>query len=263
VATSESICILTIETATRTGSVCLARGERILSARKGEINTKHSANLLAQVQSVLEEAAVTMREIDLFAAAIGPGSFTGLRIGLATVKAFAATLGRACVGIETLHAIAHAAGNSPRTMALLPAGRGEVYWQMLKISEKEYARELSEAGHRTPAELINWAGKFRALKWAGEEAREHAEAIRERAERAGIEFIDEAAEEANRARSFEEANVWRLARPFEMLAEHVSALALERYRNGKLSRPEELQAYYVRLSDAEIKQQCRAQNPFE
>src|SRR5690349_785076 len=116
--------ILAIETATRAGGIAVARGEKILSSRAGDPAVSHSTNLIEMIQSALNHAVAKLSEVDLFAAAVGPGSFTGLRIGLATVKAFAAVTGRQTVGISTLAAIAHATQVEGQIVSLLPAGRG-------------------------------------------------------------------------------------------------------------------------------------------
>lgn len=257
----DSILILTIETATRAGSVCLARGHSIIAARTGDANVSQSAHLLPQIEEVLAEAKASMRDVELFAAAAGPGSFTGLRIGLATIKAFASTLGRPCVGIRTLEAIAHAAGYSKCTIAMLPAGRGEVFWQMFETSENLTVRALSNAGHIKPQDLIEKFADSGALVWAGDGARLYVEQIGERARLEKLLLLDDEEErmKIETGESFaDKENVWRLAAPVLNLAEHVSALARERYHRGDQGDAKNLQAIYVRLSDAEIKQQCPA-----
>src|SRR5215213_11524682 len=119
--------ILSVETATLSGSVALLRGEQVLAALAGDSGVSHSNTLLNDIDKLLHEAQIDLPQVDLFAVATGPGSFTGLRIGIATVKALAATLDRPCAGVPTLQAIALAAGESRRSVALLPAGRGEVF----------------------------------------------------------------------------------------------------------------------------------------
>src|SRR5690242_12795990 len=122
--------ILSLETATLAGSIAVSRASSVLAHRVGRPEVSHSNTLLSDINDILSRLDLSIRDIDLFAVASGPGSFTGLRIGLATVKAFAATLHRECVGIPTLEAIAHSAGVAHAVVALLPAGRGEVFVQM-------------------------------------------------------------------------------------------------------------------------------------
>ena len=245
--------------------MCLARGSQILAARTGDPNLSQSALLLEQIEQIFVEANCQIRDVELFAAAIGPGSFTGLRIGLATVKAFAATLERTCIGVPTLDAVAHHAAattarnaRSTTMVTMLPAGRGEVFWQTFESNKSGAVCASSNPGHLKPQELTERLVNSRVLKWAGDGARLHAALIKEVAHGEGLSFFDEATEDAASFIAEDERNVWRLARPVNVLAKHVSALALERYREGTACAPEALQAMYVRLSDAEIKQQCRA-----
>ncbi|MCM3904029.1 MAG: tRNA (adenosine(37)-N6)-threonylcarbamoyltransferase complex dimerization subunit type 1 TsaB, partial [Pyrinomonadaceae bacterium] len=125
--------ILSIDTATLAGSVCLMRGTTLLATRVGDPAVSHSNSLLKDINNSLGEAEVSLSDVNLIAAASGPGSFTGLRIGLATVKALAATLQTPCVGIPTLNAVAHAAGPAAASVALLPAGRGELFSQLFSV----------------------------------------------------------------------------------------------------------------------------------
>ena len=136
------------------GSVWLGRGTAQLATRVGDPKVSQSASLLQDISDCLDEAGVKLAEVDLFACASGPGSFTGLRIGIATLKALAASLARPCVGIPTLHAVAHAAGPSRATVALLPAGRGEVFAQMFSVSEGGIVTELDSAAHLSPQRLV-------------------------------------------------------------------------------------------------------------
>jgi tRNA threonylcarbamoyladenosine biosynthesis protein TsaB len=202
------------------------------------------------VGTVLEESGVKLDEIDLFAAALGPGSFTGLRIGLATVKSFAATLKRPCAGVPTLHAVAHAAGESERTLALLPAGRGEVFAQLLSVGPGGDVHPIDPPVHITPHRLLEKVRAETSLKWAGEGARLHAPAIEGRALAERILYGDESCGvhlEQNEGR-----RQWTLAPPQEALAADVGRLAWLRYRSNEVVPPEHLRAIYVRPSDAEL-----------
>ena len=129
--------ILSVETATRLGSVCLSRRNEVVVSVAGENVGSHSNTLLRQIQEVLARAQVSLGEVDLFAAASGPGSFTGLRIGLATIKGLAATLNRPCIGVPTLQAVALSGGISASSVAILPAGRGEVFAQRFAVNSED------------------------------------------------------------------------------------------------------------------------------
>lgn len=256
---SERPLILSLETATRAGSITLSSGARLVASRTGNEQTSHSTHLLSDVRSILKEAGTNLCDIDLFAVATGPGSFTGLRIGLATVKSFAATLERPCLGVSTLHAVAHAAGASQRTMTMIPAGRGEVFAQLLSVEPNGEIVELDKAFHLAPRRLLEIAKDIKSLRWAGEGAQLHAEAIKDFARLNSIAFHMEAGE--GRATLTGNEEVWALAPPASALAKDVAALALRRFSGGEAQRPENLRAIYVRPSDAELKERCLEQRP--
>ncbi|MBC7910771.1 MAG: tRNA (adenosine(37)-N6)-threonylcarbamoyltransferase complex dimerization subunit type 1 TsaB [Pyrinomonadaceae bacterium] len=233
--------ILSLETATRSGSIALMNGEKVIASVTGNAQDSHSATLLHQIEMLLEKSGLSLPDIDLFATASGPGSFTGLRIGLATVKALSATLNRPCIGIPTLQAIAYGAGASDATCALIPAGRGEVFAQLFKVAEDGKVSELSEATHLPPTILLDRMSDRLTLLWAGHGARENSDLISERARELKINF------------SSSEPNGWTLAAADDALAEHVAHLALQESDNDEAHQPENLHAIYVRPSDAELK----------
>lgn len=244
--------ILSLETATMGGSVWLGRGAQQLATRLGDPKVSQSATLLNDVSSCIDEAGVKLGEVDLFACASGPGSFTGLRIGIATLKALAASLKRPCLGIPTLHAVAHAGGVSRATVALLPAGRGEVFAQMLSVSGGGTVTELDSAAHLSPASLVARYAGFKNLKWAGNGAHLQRGLLEAKAAEQGIHFLENQKEEMP-----EHADgIWGLAALELNLAKHVAALALQLFQPGALQSPHALSAIYVRPSDAELNQKC-------
>jgi tRNA threonylcarbamoyladenosine biosynthesis protein TsaB len=253
---SASPLILSLETATLGGSLYLARGSIKLAAREGDAQVSQSTSLLTDINDSLEEAGVSLREVELFACASGPGSFTGLRIGIATLKALAASLKRPCVGIPTLQAVAHAAGSSSAIVALLPAGRGEVFAQMFSVSEDGTVTELDVAAHLSPQRLVEKYGAVTSLRWAGSGAQLQREFLQSCAQQHGIDF-SEYPGTSNSLRSAPAGNTWELAAKETNLAKHVAVLALKALRTGRIQSPHSLSAIYVRPSDAELKEQCR------
>jgi tRNA threonylcarbamoyladenosine biosynthesis protein TsaB len=241
--------ILGVETATRGGSVCLLAGDEVLALAEGDPSISHSNTLLSDVKECLDQAGLSVKDINLFAAASGPGSFTGLRIGLATVKAFAATLGQPCIGIPTLHAIAHGAGPSRATLVLLPAGRGELFVQLLSVSSQGEITELDTAAHLVPQRVFEKYGSLTNLKWAGPGAHLHRALIGDAAGAREVEFIDESGSEGGEA----EQKGWSLAPEQKRLAKNVAALALQQFLSGNVTGAQSVKAIYVRPSDAELK----------
>jgi tRNA threonylcarbamoyladenosine biosynthesis protein TsaB len=244
--------ILAIDTATRAGSVALARGADLLSTQTGDRETSHSVDLIATVAAALESIGARLNDVDLFAAASGPGSFTGLRIGLASIKSFAVSTGKRCVGVPTLAAIAHAAGKSAHTVTLLPAGRGEVFAQLFSV-DVNGVRQLDNPAHLSPAIVLEKYGSIKTLIWAGEGAHSYSQAIGERAETAGLRWTESGSQ------SNAEATGWKLAPRCDKLAGSIAALAYDEYRAGRTPSPDELRAIYVRPSDAEINERWQAE----
>jgi tRNA threonylcarbamoyladenosine biosynthesis protein TsaB len=112
--------ILAVETATLAGSIAIARGAEVIGSSISDPAISHSNTLLADLDRLLAETAIKLQDIDLFAVAAGPGSFTGLRIGIATIKALTVTLERPSAAIPTLQAVALSGGVSDASVALLP-----------------------------------------------------------------------------------------------------------------------------------------------
>jgi tRNA threonylcarbamoyladenosine biosynthesis protein TsaB len=253
VSKSEEPLILSIETATRAGSLAVSRGRTLLSTRRGDATRSHSTDLLELIRGALDEAACSIQDVELFAVALGPGSFTGLRIGVATVKSLASTLERSAVGVPTLHAIALATGAvGSRVVALLPAGRGELFAQSFKVETAFAVLPLDEPTHVAPKALLEKFRRLRSVRWAGEGAEAQLEKIRAVALEEGIPFIEESDGKEDAANEG-----WALAASPENLAKYVGLLALYKQEQGETSAPEELQAIYVRPSDAELKEKCR------
>lgn len=122
--------LLAIDTATRQAGIALYDGARGLVAE----NNWHSANrhteeLLPAIAQMLGQAGVAARALTAVGVALGPGSFTGLRVGLAAAKGLALAHGLKLLGVPTLDAVAYPHQAQPvPVVALLQAGRGRVYW---------------------------------------------------------------------------------------------------------------------------------------
>lgn len=141
--------LLAIETATRVLSVALLEGEALRAELSTADPRAHAERLLPAIDALLAQAGVGLEAVSAFAVSIGPGSFTGLRIGLATVKGLAFDTGRPVAAVPTLAALAAGAGRPGPTAALLDARRGEVYaglWDPVRET-------LLHEGVHAPAEL--------------------------------------------------------------------------------------------------------------
>ncbi len=120
--------ILAFESSAGPASVALMEDGRIVAESWQNMRLTHSATLLPMAEDLLKNTGVTLAEIDMFAVAHGPGSFTGLRIGISTVKGLAAALDKPCVGVSTLEAMAAMQPDGDGTLCCVMDARvGQVY----------------------------------------------------------------------------------------------------------------------------------------
>src|SRR4051812_9058719 len=135
--------ILAIDTSHKNGSVCLARGDaehfEVIGAADVD-GGMFSAQLVPVIAKLLAQNNLNKKDIQGIAAAVGPGSFTGLRIGLAAVKGLAEVLNIPAAAVSTLEAIAASADERADVIAVLDAGRKEFY-----VGEYSFGRRVSEA----------------------------------------------------------------------------------------------------------------------
>jgi tRNA threonylcarbamoyladenosine biosynthesis protein TsaB len=121
--------VLGIETSTLTGSVALVDNGRLLGETTLSVSVQHSEKLMPAIEQLLRDAGAEPGEIDLFAVAEGPGSFTGLRIGIAAAQGLALAHDRPIAGVSTLRGLAMNAVLFPGLIIpVLNAFRGEVYF---------------------------------------------------------------------------------------------------------------------------------------
>lgn len=98
--------LLTLDTSTPAGSVALSCGEQLIGEILLQLPSTHSERLLPAVQQLLKEAGLRLSDLEAFGVVLGPGSFTGLRVGVATVKGLALATGKPVVGVSSLHTLA-------------------------------------------------------------------------------------------------------------------------------------------------------------
>jgi tRNA threonylcarbamoyladenosine biosynthesis protein TsaB len=151
--------VLGLETSTLAGGVALVDGERLVAEYVLDVSVTHSERLLAAVDRVLADARWAPRDLEGVAVSIGPGSFTGLRIGVSTAKGLALALGLPIAAVPTLDAMAATVPWAALPVCpVLQARRGEVYasryrhdgdglrreWDYLALSPGELAERLGE-----------------------------------------------------------------------------------------------------------------------
>ena len=120
--------VLAMDTSTRTGSVAVVGENRLIAEYNLNISETHASRLMLMIDEVLKDAHLTITKMDAIAVGLGPGSFTGLRIGIATAKGLAIALNKPIAGIPTLDALAHSLScTSGLICPILDAKRGEIY----------------------------------------------------------------------------------------------------------------------------------------
>jgi tRNA threonylcarbamoyladenosine biosynthesis protein TsaB len=126
------VLILSLDTTTRAGSAALVLDGRVLAVFDGDATRTHGERLPGELVRVLEAAGVSLHDVDLLAVASGPGAFTGLRIGLASMQGVAMAANRPVIGVSALEALAVAAFDrmqveTARVGGWMDAARGEVF----------------------------------------------------------------------------------------------------------------------------------------
>jgi tRNA threonylcarbamoyladenosine biosynthesis protein TsaB len=216
--------LLAVETATAAPSVALWRGEELLGERAADPGRATAETLLPAIDALLADVVLHPSAIDGFAVSIGPGSFTGLRIGVATLKGLAFGTGRRAVPVSTLAALAlHARGPDP-VAAVLDARRGEIY--AAGFARGDAAPWLPEGVIAIEALATRLPAGCRVV---GEAVPLCAEALR------GVDV--------------------ELAPPPypETTARHVAALAARAWSRGEAVPAADLVPRYLRRAEAEVK----------
>jgi tRNA threonylcarbamoyladenosine biosynthesis protein TsaB len=241
--------ILAIETSTMLGGIAIADDSSGLIAEvRLNVKSTHSERLMTEIDHVLQQSGLIAHDIDIFGVAIGPGSFTGLRIGLSTAKGFSYATGKPIVSVPTLEAFAW---NFPYckhpVCIMLDARKGEVYAALFQWAGNGFARLMSEASVNVeklmekitsgiPSQPSGKAGE----EWSGEEK---------------ILFVGEGAllyRDKIAAMIGEKA---AFASPEKMVPSpaNVASIGIQKALKCEFSEPVSLIPIYIRRSEAEIK----------
>jgi len=138
--------ILGIETSTTTGSVAVVSEDGVIAQYSLNIEVTHSERLMSTVDRVLTDTGLTIDDMDGYAVAIGPGSFTGLRIGLAAVKGLALVTGKPVAAVPTLEALAWNVPYAAYPVCpMLDARKNEVYAAMYRFEGTTLVHVMAEA----------------------------------------------------------------------------------------------------------------------
>lgn len=229
--------LLAVDTATRAGSLAVLRDGQLA----GEISTAsdetYSSRLFRQCSFLLQELHLEIRDFDFFAVNAGPGSFTGLRVGLAAVKAWAEVFSKPIIAVSGLEAVAAQTSNSPEdafVAAVLDAHRGQIYAALYRFQGSRLTA--------VDADQVCTAEEF-------------LERVADRAAAAPVRFVSPSPEilqsildDSTRKRGLR----WSIQKASPVLAPIIAQLALDRSSHGEFTDSLRLDANYVRRSDAEL-----------
>jgi tRNA threonylcarbamoyladenosine biosynthesis protein TsaB len=232
--------ILALDTSTAAGSASVARDDQVLAARVGDALVPHGQRLPGDLLSVLSMAGTALADIDLFAVVVGPGAFTGLRIGIAAIQGLAFASGRPVVGVSALDALAAAAvieaAAGDLVAAVKDAARQEVFTALYSVSDGAVLEMVEAPAVSAPvAAFTRWTGRAAdgTLLAVGEGAARYAAALR--AALPGARGVD-------------------LREP---LAAVVARLGWRAHREGQSGPPHAIRPLYVRRPDAELARERR------
>jgi tRNA threonylcarbamoyladenosine biosynthesis protein TsaB len=237
--------VLALDTTTRAGSVALIDNERVIDERIGDAARSHAERLPHDMHAMASAHGIALAEIDLFAVASGPGSFTGLRIGIATIQGVALVARRPVVAISALEALAQAVSTELASGAVvgawMDAHRREVFAALYRVTDAvpfEPARvgELDGASVADPASILAaWRDRVGGpqLVFAGDGAVLYADRIA--AEHPSAVIV-----------------------PPPPIAGAIGRLAVAQARSGAAIDPAAIRPLYVRRPDAEVDRERRA-----
>ena len=226
--------ILAIETTGAYASVALAEDDKIISKVEGHDRFSHLQNLTPQISQVLGEAGLSIGDLDAIAVSQGPGSFTGIRIGVSTARALGQVSGRLCVPVPTLEALAMRGGQAADAKAdtlicpILDARRSQVYGGGYFL-EDGFPVEMVKAGPYTMEEFLELIAEYDSVLFLGDGVDAYREKI-ESFRSGGLAFA-----------------------PLYQDAEQVAVLGKRLFERGISFSYEGLKPEYMRLPEAERK----------
>lgn len=225
--------VLAVDTSSKEGSLALCRDATVITVHVGDPSRTHGERLPGEIANVLSQGGVTLDDVDLYAVVAGPGSFTGLRVGIATVQGLALARGRKVVPIPALEALALAPDMRDGRIAVWrDAQRRQVFAAVLE-RRGDRVRELLPAVSMPPNDVVHeWLARgFEPDAFIGDGLDAHLEIVQ---------------------------SAWprtRLVMPAPALAPIAGVMAWQ--RSATAVAPHAIVPIYVRAADAELAKQRR------
>ena len=244
--------ILSLDTTTKEGSAAIVEDDGVIDVRQGDGSRSHAERLPGELIALLGAHGLSFRDVDVFAIARGPGSFTGLRIGIATIQGLAFTCGRPVVAVSALDALAHQAivtTDEPGTRNLEP-GTLVVAWM------DAHRREVFSAVYRVTAAPVFEAGRLAVVEGArAVPPLAMLEQLQTVASADTMAFTGDGAVlyADDIRRVFPAADVV----PLQPIAGAIGLIARACALRGETTDPAAIQPLYVRRPDAEVARDAR------
>jgi len=251
ISASEAPLILAVDTTSERGSLALQRGSELLAVLGSWRPGTHSQMLHEDVDFLLRRTGLTLEQITLFAVASGPGSFTGVRVGIASVKGFAQALTKPVMGIGALEALAYSAGMSGTICACRDALRGEFYVQLFHLAPDGALRALGEPTLMRPERVVASLEDEETLIFVCDAAAPLRASLADAVRQRGRTLV-------THTHAPQPVRGWMLLERPLFLAPAVAALAARRFPEGIILEGATLEALYVRPPDAEVRWRLRS-----
>lgn len=243
--------ILAADTYSSRSSLALARGDELIATFGIDTEQKRSSHLLEEIDFLLSHAGRKITEVDIYSAIIGPGSFTGIRVGIASIRGLAESLSKPVIGATSLQMLASRSGPSPCTCSMVNAFRGEVFAQLFSVDQNSMPKAISEAIVTDVNSLLNFV-----ITYQNENPESQDVIFCGDGALANNELIASKAKEVERP--FSKAKLltayrhgWILDLNLSFLAADLAAYAYRKFTEGELS--DSLLPLYIRPAEAEIK----------
>ena len=161
------VLILSLDTSSPSGSVAILRGETTLGVISTRAEENYSSRMFRHLEFLLSDLSLKLDDFDVFAVSAGPGSFTGLRVGLTAAKGWAEVYRKPVVGVSALEAVAsQAAGGSAVLVPALDARRGQIYFGVYRTAAASLALD-GEEFVVTPDEFAEKLGTLAHIRNGG------------------------------------------------------------------------------------------------
>lgn len=234
------VLILSLDTSSPSGSIAIAKGEQLVAVISTSTEETYSSRIFRHLEFLLAETDLNLSQFDVFAVSAGPGSFTGLRVGLTSAKAWAEAFSKPIVPVSGLEAVAvQAVGTSEWVVPVFDARRGQLYAGLYRNSSNSDAvfPWLISAGEDavvSPAEFLDQLSESRDL----------AATTLATPSTSWLRSVLSAASPPRAPLKIQEVS--------PVLAPVIAKLAYQRAIRGETVNALRLDANYVRRSDAEL-----------